>query len=120
MEKLKCALIGCGRISYKHAEGVVHNREYIELVAFCDFNKDLAEKEAEAYIKVLKEEGVVTYKEPLIFQKHEDLLREIDVDVVIIATDSGSHAQIAIDAMKRGKHVIVENRWHYLQKMLMR
>lgn len=34
--KLKIALVGCGRISFKHIEAYVNNKEYLRLVAVCD------------------------------------------------------------------------------------
>lgn len=36
MKKLKFAIIGCGRISYKHVEALAKNVEEAELVATCD------------------------------------------------------------------------------------
>ncbi len=36
MKKLKFAIIGCGRISYKHISGIVDNIDDCELVAVCD------------------------------------------------------------------------------------
>ena len=43
MKKLKFAIIGCGRISYKHVEALVNNREEAELVATCDVVLEKAE-----------------------------------------------------------------------------
>lgn len=45
MGKLKFAIIGCGRISYKHIEALVNNKDQAELVAVCDIIKENAEKE---------------------------------------------------------------------------
>ena len=36
MKKLKIAIIGCGRISYKHVEAITQNKVEIELIAVCD------------------------------------------------------------------------------------
>lgn len=38
----------------------------------------------------------------------EELIRRADVDIVCICTPSGSHATLAIDALRQGKHVVVE------------
>ena len=43
MKKLKFAIIGCGRISYKHVEALAKNNEEAELVATCDVILEKAE-----------------------------------------------------------------------------
>lgn len=43
MKKLKFAIIGCGRISYKHVEALSKNFEEAELVATCDVMLEKAE-----------------------------------------------------------------------------
>jgi len=40
------------------------------------------------------------------------MLSRHDIDVVSIATYSGTHARIALDALQAGKHVIVEKPMH--------
>ena len=47
MKKLKFAIIGCGRISYKHVEALVNNKEEAELVATCDVVLEKAEAKKE-------------------------------------------------------------------------
>lgn len=37
-----------------------------------------------------------------------ELLKRTDVDIIIVATSSGSHAEIGLAALQAGKHVIVE------------
>ena len=44
MKKLRFAIIGCGRISYKHIEGLINNKEEAELAAVCDININKAIK----------------------------------------------------------------------------
>lgn len=53
MKKLKFAIIGCGRISYKHVEALVNNREEAELVATCDVVLEKAEAKRDEYIESL-------------------------------------------------------------------
>lgn len=36
------------------------------------------------------------------------ILRDDDIDAVVVATDAPSHSRLAIEAMKAGKHVLVE------------
>ena len=48
MEKIKIALVGCGRIAYKHFEAIENNRFY-QLVAVCDVVEQCAKKAAQKY-----------------------------------------------------------------------
>ena len=51
MKKLKFAIIGCGRISYKHVEALAKNIEEAELVATCDVILEKAEEKRRIYRK---------------------------------------------------------------------
>lgn len=103
MGKLKFAIIGCGRISFKHVEGIVNNREEAELVAVCDIVGERAVKQSKEYKKAIAE--VV---EPKVYFDYKKMLDEVEIDVVTIATESGYHAEIAVYCMSNGKHAIVE------------
>lgn len=92
--KYRVALIGCGRISYKHVDGV-GKMPNAEIVAVCDNILSKAEK----YAQQLKVPAYSDYKE---------MLEKEKVDVVSVLTPSGMHCEIAIYAMNQGKHVIVE------------
>lgn len=101
------AIIGCGRISYKHVEAIVNNHSEARLIAVCDIIEERARNKAEEYVEKMKLQGI-TVVVPTIYTQYEKLLKESKVDIVTIATESGKHAQISIDAMNEGKHVIVE------------
>jgi predicted dehydrogenase len=103
MNKLKFAIIGCGRISYKHVEGIVGNGDGAELVAVCDIVEDNAKKRSMEY-----KEKANAKKTPVIYTDYKKMLKEIDIDVVTIATESGYHPEIAKYCMNSKKHVIVE------------
>ena len=51
MKKLKFAIVGCGRISYKHVEALANNRDEAELVATCDVVLEKAETKKAEYIE---------------------------------------------------------------------
>ncbi|HBF76220.1 MAG TPA: oxidoreductase, partial [Clostridiaceae bacterium] len=61
MKKLRFAIIGCGRISYKHIEGLINNREEAELVAVCDIDINKAAKRKNDYESSIKDAKVKTY-----------------------------------------------------------
>ena len=48
MQKITIALVGCGRIAYKHFEAIANNGSY-QLVAVCDVVKQRAQKAAQKY-----------------------------------------------------------------------
>lgn len=103
MKTLRFAIIGCGRISYKHVEALVANKEEAVLVAVCDIVKEKAEERKQEYIdKLGKNEKVTVYTD------YKDMLNKEDIDVVTIATESGYHPEIAVNCMKNKKHIIVE------------
>lgn len=102
MEKLKIALIGCGRVAnVSHSKAIVANSEIIDCVALCDIKKEKAEGLADK----LENLGL---KRPEIYEDHRRLLKREDIDAIVIATESGKHYQISVEALNSGKHVVVE------------
>lgn len=96
------ALIGCGRISFKHIEAFVSNKDTMKLVAACDPRIERAQAKAAEYRKALPGASVK------VFTDYNVMLSELKPDLVTIATESGYHPKIAIDCLHSGAHVIVE------------
>jgi predicted dehydrogenase len=71
-----------------------------KLVAVCDHH---AERANEALRKAEVPAGEVK-----VFREMDEMLRSMDVDIVHLATPSGTHRDIAIAAMAAGRHVICE------------
>jgi predicted dehydrogenase len=92
------ALVGCGRISHKHA-GLLAGDEINggRLVAVCDVDVEKARKTGEKH-------GV-----PYFTDMHE-MMRSCgeDIDVVSILTESGNHARHCLALAPYGKHILVE------------
>lgn len=103
MKKLKFAIIGCGRISYKHVEALASNMKEAELVATCDVILEKAEAKKAEYIEKVGETAKVN-----VYTDYKEMLEKEDIDVVTIATESGYHPEITIYCMNKGKHAIVE------------
>ncbi|MEZ0536162.1 Gfo/Idh/MocA family protein [Caldicellulosiruptoraceae bacterium PP1] len=108
MDKLKFALIGCGRISSKHAEAFANNYNDIEVSAFCDISLEKAVITREKYYQFLKNRGIDINKEIPVYSNYTEMLEKEKIDVVNIATYSGLHAKHALDCLEYDKHVIVE------------
>ena len=95
MKKIKCAVIGCGRIAVKHFEAIVKHQESLELVAVCDTNLKLAQQ-------VSRENNCEA------FTSLSLLLKESDVELIILCTPGGLHASQTVLCAEAGKHVMTE------------
>ena len=96
---MKYALIGCGRISTNHIKAAVANK--LEIVAVCDIIPEQMEN-------VLAKNGI---NEDVSIRRYTDyceMLDELDIELVSIATESGIHAKIAIYCIEHGINVIIE------------
>lgn len=102
MQKLKFAILGCGRISYKHIEALIENNQEAELVAVCDIVEEKAIERKKQYEDIIKISNVKVYTDYI------KMLEEEEIDVVTIATESGYHAKHAIDCIDRDAHVLIE------------
>lgn len=107
MKKIKFAIIGCGRISYKHVEALVNNYDDAVLVAVCDVVPERAAEQLQNYRKgILERYGCEVAAKA--YENYRMMIVSEEIDVVTIATESGYHAQISIDCLEQGKHVLVE------------
>ena len=96
MERLRFALVGCGRIVSKHTEALTNHVKNAELIAVCDIVKEKAEYIGKKY-------NVNHYT------NYDDMLSREKVDVVVILTESGNHAKHAVDIVEKyKKHIVVE------------
>jgi UDP-N-acetyl-2-amino-2-deoxyglucuronate dehydrogenase len=102
MSKLKIAIIGCGRISYKHVEAIISNEADAELVALCDIIEENAQKRLVEYKKAFPGCQVGIYTD------YKLMLEKENIDIISIATESGYHPEIAMFCMNKGKNIIVE------------
>jgi len=96
------ALIGCGRISFKHIDGFVDNAAKIKLTAVCDSIKSRAEEKASEYQKKIPDANIAVYED------YREMLAKQKPDIVTIATESGKHKEIAVNCLEAGCHVICE------------
>ena len=98
MEKLGVGIIGCGGIAEGKHMPSIEKTEGFEMVAFCDVIRERAEKAAQKY-------GTPDAK---VYTDYKELLADARVNNVRVLTPNRLHAQISIDAMRAGKHVLCE------------
>jgi predicted dehydrogenase len=93
---LRVAVIGLGQIALKaHLPGY-EKAAGCRLTALYSSREDAAKKVA------------VQYGIPTIFKDWKKLLASPEVDAVSICSPNATHGPIALEALKRGKHVLVE------------
>lgn len=91
---IRIAVVGLGKMGLSHL-AIVKAHPEVELAAVCD---------ASGYVlSVLKKyTGVNTYSD------YDAMLREVELDAVLIATPSRTHAGMVRAALERGLHVFCE------------
>ncbi|MGD9568067.1 MAG: Gfo/Idh/MocA family protein [Sedimentibacter sp.] len=102
MLKINFAIIGCGRISKNHIDALVNNSEVYNLVAVCDIVED------KALIRKVQYENSIINSNVNIYTDYIQMLKNEKLDAVAICTESGYHANHAIDCLTYGKNVIIE------------
>jgi UDP-N-acetyl-2-amino-2-deoxyglucuronate dehydrogenase len=93
---LKFGLVGCGRIAKRHSDLLGRKQiEGAELAAVCDIQAERAEA-------LGAEHDVPAYTDM------DGMMSKEDIDVVVVLTDSGSHAEHVVHLAPFGKHIMVE------------
>ena len=90
-EKMRIAFIGCGRFAKKFVP-LFKVHPIVEKVYVCDLNRERAEKYSKDY-------GVE------IIESLEEALASEQVNAIAIFTPRHTHGEVAIRALKAGKHV---------------
>ncbi len=95
MRKVGIGVVGLGRIGKLHAEVFHAKIERARLVAVCDAYEELARKVGESM-------GVKWYKD------YESMLKDPEIDAVVICTPTFLHADMVIQALENDKDVFCE------------
>jgi len=95
-KKLKVGIIGAGRIGRVHTMSIVNHLPQVEIRGISDVYVDSAREWA-------AQTGI-----PNVYQDYRDLLKDPDIDAVLICSSTDTHAAIAIDAAAAGKHIFCE------------
>lgn len=94
MEKVGAAVIGCGAIYGVHADALQES-EYAKLLYVVDIREERAKKAADRYSCQWETD-------------YRKILDNKDIQVIHVCTPHHLHAEMAIEGLKAGKHVLVE------------
>jgi len=95
---MRYALIGCGRISPNHLAAAQANK--LEIVGLCDIDSAMLDDKMAKF--KLDAAAVARYSD------YKLMLNEQKPELVSICTESGKHAAIAMECIRRGINIIVE------------
>lgn len=92
---IRVALIGCGNISKAHARGYQAHPEMFQVIAVCDPEEKLAQERAQPF-------------SARVFSDWQEVIALENIDAVDICLPHDLHCEVAVSALKAGKHVLVE------------
>ena len=99
MERIvKIGIIGCGGIAKNKHMPALSKLPNVRMVAFCDIIPERAEMAKQKF----GTEDAKTYVD------YKELLADKEIEVVHVLTPNREHAQITVDALYAGKHVMCE------------
>lgn len=94
--KIKLGVFGIGRIGKFHLDNISKMNDKFEVVGIADPYIDDLENVARKYnIKYFSKD-------------YKDILKIDEIDAVIVATSTNTHAQVSIDSARAGKHIFCE------------
>ena len=96
MEKVRVGIIGAGRIGRVHSKSLTNNVPEAELVAISDKFVESAKKAAEEF-------GIPNY-----YEDYHKILEDPTIQAVFVCSPTNTHADIAMEAAKAGKHIFCE------------
>ena len=94
---IRVAIVGTGGIAHAHMKSYLTLKERCRVVALADIVSGKADR--------FREEFGLSCDT---YEKYEDILQRQDIDLVDVCTPPYCHAQISIDALHSGRHVVCE------------
>ncbi len=95
MKQVRYGIIGAGAIAQRRHMPEAHQNPRSSVAAIADVNRQRAEMLAQKY-------GAVPYTD------HRRMLKEADIDAVVVCVPNALHAKLSIEAMQAGRHVLCE------------
>jgi predicted dehydrogenase len=95
--RIRVGFVGCGEVTQiMHRPSLYQLPDHFEVTALCDVSSSILEQLGKLWsIQTLT-------------MDHRELVARNDVDAVLIANPNAFHAEVALDAIAAGKHVLIE------------
>ena len=95
--RLRMGFVGCGEVTQiMHWPSLYQLPDQYEVTALCDVSASILEELGKLWnVRTLTTD-------------HRELVAHSDVDAVLVANPNAFHAEVALDAIAAGKHVLVE------------
>jgi len=93
---MKLGLIGAGRIGQLHGEIITYNFPEVDIKTVADIFAD----QAKEWVEKLKIANLTF--------DYKDILRDPEIEAVLICSSTDTHAQMIIEAADAGKHIFCE------------
>ncbi len=93
---IKMGLIGAGRMGKVFAHTLAFNVAEVDLIALADTGLQNSEEVADRFAI------------PCRYTDYHELLKNEEIDAVVVATPTSTHAQVIRDAAQAGKHIFSE------------
>jgi UDP-N-acetyl-2-amino-2-deoxyglucuronate dehydrogenase len=94
-DKFRFALVGAGIIGTHHGKVISELNDQVELVAVVNRTLEKAEK-------------ITAVRGGTAFTSLTEAMAATAIDVVVSCTPAGGRAEVAIEALEAGKHLIIE------------
>ncbi|HWQ79443.1 MAG TPA: inositol 2-dehydrogenase [Anaerovoracaceae bacterium] len=95
-KKIKVGIIGTGRIGRVHTMSITNYLPQVEIKGVTDIYPDQAREWAE-------QTGIRT-----VYKDYKEMIADPEIDAVLICSSTDTHAEIAVEAAKAGKHIFCE------------
>ena len=95
--QVRFAVVGIGSMGFSHVHNILRNSQYCTITAVCDINSKMFDK-----LSAEQRQNIQCYTNA------QECFADENVDAVLIATPHYFHAELAIQAMQHGKHILVE------------
>ena len=96
-KRINIGIVGCGEATQVlHLPTLRELPELFDVAAFCDVSPSVLNSVADAWPAAGR------------YASAEELVADPRIDAVLVANPNAYHAEVALAAMRRGKHVLIE------------
>ena len=106
--RINIGAIGNGRISRGHDLPGVLRHDYAQVIAVCDVDTKRAADGRTLVNEYYAKRDGKPFDGVSVYNDYRELIKNKDIDAVLISTPDHTHAMIAIAAAKAGKHIYMQ------------